>query len=470
MLFKCKHVVGLRALALVLLVLMCFWKSAAAQSLESPPLAWDQIEKLDLETAARLALATNPTIAAARARVEQARQKVVQAKSVYWPSLDLEASAARVDMSENAYQSQLLSLQAVNPFATVTDPEDYYKLGLKASWVLFNGFARKFNVAMATYGEQVSAAARDEARRLLLSALATAFLSAQLAQENMAIADADVAFNERLLTEARLRYEVGTGALSDVLNFQIKANSGLTQRNQSERDFQISLVTLAALIGLPQAVLPDHVQLADLKPATDSDLNAPKVPELLEKAHLFRPDLRQSARSVDMAEARIGAAKATYYPTLALSASVDGERTEDPNFEGDDFGNTIALGLSYPIFSGGLYKARRQEAKAQLLEAQKLEEETELNITSEIRTTTARVLNAQRQLLLQQTSVDLVQKNRDLVEKEYKAGVGSLVRLNEAQRDLTAAQVRLVSARVALYLAWFDVYAATGEILNYFEP
>jgi outer membrane protein TolC len=418
---------------------VCFWKYAIAQSPESAPLNWDRIEELDLETAARLALATNPTIAAARARVEQARQKVLQARSAYWPNLDLEASAARVDMSENAFQRQLLSLRAVNPFATVKDPEDYYNLDLTASWVLFDGFARKFNVAAACYGEQVSTAARDEARRLLLSALATAFLSAQLAQENMAIADADVAFNERQLTEARLRYEVGTGALSDVLNFQIKANSGLTQRNQSERDFQISLVTLAALIGLPDAVLPDHVQLADLEPVTDSDLDEPRMPELLEKAYVFRPDLRQSARSVDVAGARVGAATATYYPTVALSASLAGERTEDPGFEGDDFGNSLSVGLSYPIFSGGLHKARRQEAKAQLVEAQKLEEETQLNITLEIRTTTARVLNAQRQLVLQKTSVDLVQKNRDLVEKEYKAGVGSLVRLNEAQRDLTAA-------------------------------
>jgi outer membrane protein TolC len=58
----------------------------------------------------------------------------------------------------------------------------------------------------------------------------------------------------------------------------------------------------------------------------------------------------------------------------------------------------------------------------------------------------------------------LVQKNRDLVEKEYKAGVGSLVRLNEAQRDLTAAQVRLAAAQVALRQAWYDLWSATGQI------
>jgi len=56
------------------------------------------------------------------------------------------------------------------------------------------------------------------------------------------------------------------------------------------------------------------------------------------------------------------------------------------------------------------------------------------------------------------------------VEKEYKAGVGSLVRLNEAQRDLTAAQVRLALAQTAVHQAWYDLWSATGQILTKLTP
>jgi hypothetical protein len=55
-----------------------------------------------------------------------------------------------------------------------------------------------------------------------------------------------------------------------------------------------------------------------------------------------------------------------------------------------------------------------------------------------------------------------------LVEKEYKAGVGSLVRLNEAQRDLIASQVQLAGARVSLRQAWYGLRASTGEIVKIF--
>lgn len=99
-----------------------------------------------------------------------------------------------------------------------------------------------------------------------------------------------------------------------------------------------------------------------------------------------------------------------------------------------------------------------------LNEAEKNLENVKINVASEIHNTNARVLSAQKQLLLLRTNARLVQKNRDLVEKEYKAGVGSLVRLNEAQRDLTAAQVRLATAQVALRQAWYDLWSAAGRI------
>ena len=51
------------------------------------------------------------------------------------------------------------------------------------------------------------------------------------------------------------------------------------------------------------------------------------------------------------------------------------------------------------------------------------------------------------------------------LEKEYRAGQGSLVRLNEAQRDLTSQQGRLALARVALRLAWHNLRTATAETL-----
>ena len=58
----------------------------------------------------------------------------------------------------------------------------------------------------------------------------------------------------------------------------------------------------------------------------------------------------------------------------------------------------------------------------------------------------------------------LLKENRDLVEKEYRAGQVSLVRLNEAQRELTSAQTRTASALVALRQSWYSLMSETGQL------
>jgi outer membrane protein len=458
-------------LTIILWAAMQAWMGAAwAAGSDAAAGPLDNITELDLATAARIALADNPSLAAAQARVQQAAEAVRQAQSYYWPRLDTSLTAARVRLSDQDLETQLAMARFIGgPSASVDNPEDNYKANLTASWVLFDGFARKFNLATARHAEQGSVAAHADARRLLLSAVSAGFLSAQLAMENIAIAKADESFNQRQLTEAQLRYQVGTGALSDVLNFQVRVNSAKTQRIQAEQNFKVALVGLATLLALPQAVLPEHTQLAPVEPVSSTELVDPQPAELIDIARRQRPDLQQRDFRVQEAGAGIKAAEADFWPTITISASLDGQRYDNPGFENEDFGDTVAATLSYNIFAGGLHHARVQQAKARLHEAEKNLDDIRLSVAGEVQKAAARVRAAQEQLTLQQANAQLVQQQRDLVEKEYRAGVGSLVRLNEAQRDLIAAEVNLATARTALRQAWSDLQTATGEILQLFK-
>lgn len=461
---------NLIAFSITLMVLGWF-QTSWSESLPTGVADLEKIEVLDLQTACRIALAKNPSMDAARARVDQAREAVRQARSAYWPRFDLTASQTRVDLSDNEYQTQLAINQAmIGAGADLTNPENYYQASVEASWLLFDGFTRRFNFAAAKGGAQSSAAARDDAHRLLLQAVSNAFLSAQLSLENVSIAKADEAFNQRQLTEAKLRHEVGTGALSDVLNFEVRANFAKSDLIVVQRDYETALIALAALLGIENARLPQDTRLAALKEVDETELQAPLLDSLIKEAHLQRPDLIQNEWLVRQAQADIKAKRGNYYPSISLAAAYDGERTDDFGFESKDFGTRVGINLSFNIFAGGLFHAQHQQAKMRLHEAEKIRENIKINVTSEVQTTIQRVLSTQKQLLLQRTNARLVQKTRDLVEKEYKAGVGSLVRLNEAQRDLTAAQVRLAAARVALRQAWYDLWSATGQIESKIVP
>ena len=83
--------------------------SEEATRLIDPAEALKGVKILDLQTAARISLAGNPSLAAAQARVMQARQLVKQAQAPYYPQLDARAGYSRVDLSDNAYLDQRTS-------------------------------------------------------------------------------------------------------------------------------------------------------------------------------------------------------------------------------------------------------------------------------------------------------------------------------------------------------------------------
>jgi len=424
-----------------------------------------KIEELDLETAQRIALANSPTLSAAAERVNQASERVRQAEAAYWPTLDADGSVSRVDLSDNAEESQRDQLRLFIPNASVDNPEDYYRASLVASWTVFDGFRRHFSNAVARYGQDASQAALAEARRLLLSSVADSYYFAQLARENIAITEADEAFNQRQLEEARARYRVGTGSLSDTLNFEVQVNAARSQRNGFNREFRIALVGLAALMGVPDASLPPEIDLAGLKAESDQDLAPPDPAGHLDFALLNRPDIQQTEWFLKQTEATVGIARSRFYPSMQLAGSIDGERANSGRFEGDDFGNTVGLYLTYRLYAGGDRRARLAEAKYQQKEAEENLKAAKIGVSADVQEAVANVITAQNELELQRKNAKLVMENRDLVEKEYQAGQASLVRLNEAQRNLTQAQGRLALARVGLRQAQKNLNASTGRIL-----
>ena len=137
-----------------------------------PTEALKEIRVLDLRTAAQIALAGNPSLAAAQARVMQAGQVVRQAQAPYWPQLDAKAGVVRMDLSEREIGNQRLSYDLIRglyppgtvpPFDSVyNNPEEYYSAGLSATWRLFDGLAREFTLAAARYGEKARPSKRSQ--------------------------------------------------------------------------------------------------------------------------------------------------------------------------------------------------------------------------------------------------------------------------------------------------------------------
>lgn len=422
------------------------------------------IEVLDLETAQRIALKGNPGIVAAQARLEQARARVKQAVAAWWPSLDVTATAARTRQSDSAYE--LANQYPAFPGQSTDRTYDSSAAGLQATWVLFDGFFRSFKQEQTEFGEKSWAAARRDSQRLLVTAVAEAFLNAQLAQTKVKIAEADKKFYTKQLLDANNRFEVGTGSWGDVLNIKVQLNSARTSSMFGKREYEAAGYGLAALLGVPDSIFPDTVRLAEL----DKDFKPIEVGEddaqtLIDEALAARPDIHKLAMQVSEAEALTGQAKAAFWPRVELGGTVNGAQQGDVVVTGDDFGNAVSLNAAWNLFSGGADKARLFEARQKKREISYSLADLRNRVASEVRQDIALLAAAREQVRLQRESVGLVEENRQLAESEYEAGSASLVRLNEAQRDLTTTYGRLAQSLVGYHLARQRLLAATGRNL-----
>ena len=415
---------------------------------------------LNLETAQHIALAENPSLAAAAERVEQALQQREQARALYYPRVDLDGGAGWSRLSESAVvvQNQQQSIE-------FDRNQERYQLSLGASWVVFDGFARKFTNLIAEYGFQGSGLARRDGQRILLQLVAESYYNAHLNLYSRQIAEADMAFNGQQLEDAQIRYEQGAGPLSNVLNFKVQINRAKTDLLVAERDYAVSLYTLAALLGYEDGRLPQNAELAQLRLIEPSEFRAPTFEEMFSKAVQYRPDLLQLQVQLEQREAEIGRARSTYYPTIGLNGLVSGERSEDIFLEEDDFGASIGLSLSYNLYRGGGDKARILESEAAQRETLRIYQDLKNQVTKEVRQAGTNLQLAQQQLELQRATTELVEQTRDLVSDGYNAGQESLVRLNEAQRDVVRTQSNLALALVGLYRFRYSLLTVTGESL-----
>lgn len=438
---------------------------ASGEGLPAADLA--TVRVLDLHTAQSIALAANPNMAASRARVEQARARVEQAAAAWWPSLDLSGGGSRQRLAESGtrFDPAMAALLGGSTDRTL----EVYNAGLQATWVLFDGFYRRFKRLQAEYDEQSAAAGLADSRRLLVGAVAEAFVNTQLAQTNTDIYRADETFYLRQLEDAENRYNVGAGPWGDILNIKVQLNAARTGVLRSQREFEASGYGLAALMGLAEARFPDGLRLQAQDRQEDPPAPQEDADTLIREARAARPDIRRLESVVRGAEAATGMARAPFYPRVQAVGAVEGAREGDPGLDDENFGNTVGVQLAWNLYAGGADRARVTEARQARREAAYTLAGLRNEVAGEIRRDLALLASAAEQVRLQRETVALVEENRQLAQNEYEAGESPLIRLNEAQRDLVATYGRLALALAARDLAAQRLLAATGRNLAGFD-
>jgi multidrug efflux system outer membrane protein len=172
--------------------------------------------------------------------------------------------------------------------------------------------------------------------------------------------------------------------------------------------------------------------------------------ELLER----RPDVAQAERQLASANARIGVAKAAFFPVLSLTASggyLSGDVNNLFNWESRTW--TVGPSLSLPIFAGGRNKANYKKARAAYEESVALYRQRVLVAFGDVEDSLSGIRHLSNEAAAQERAVASSQRAANLAEDRYRSGIVSYLDVVDANRDVLNAQrsdAQLTGQRLAI--------------------
>jgi NodT family efflux transporter outer membrane factor (OMF) lipoprotein len=333
-----------------------------------------------------------------------------------------------------------------------------YQAGIGVSAFELDLFGRVRNLSQAALAQFLATEeARKTAQISLISSVANAYLLALADDEQLALTRETLKTREESLRLIRLRFENGVASRLDLDSAQSLVDNArfVLQQQLRQRAQDDNLITL--LIGQPiPATLPGGSTLAatnlpDLPPGLPSDLLAE------------RPDIRAAEQQLIAANANIGAARAAYFPRIALTATGGSASTALSDlFSSGHWGWNVAQNVTMPIFDFGRTRGGVESARAGRDIAVAQYERSIQTAFREVSDALAGQATYAEQLRAARSSATSEADRFSLAEQRYKSGTSSYLDLLDAQRSLFTAQLTAVQANLARLQNQVTLYRVLG--------
>lgn len=430
----------------------------------APAVPWrDFLADPRLQTLVAAAFEHNRDLAANVARIEEARGLYHVQRADRLPTVDVNAAASRNRLGTGAVGTGTGTGAGAGTSTGVvtTGPEVFerYSAGVGVSAFELDFWGRVRNLSAAARSQYLATVQAARAFQLsLLRDVAGAYLDVLEANERIRLAEQTVESREHGLRIAQRRREAGvTSALE-----YYQAESLLTQAQTDLAAVRLAKAQadtfLANLVGgrLPQN-LPDALALGQQTNGTALAAGLPS--ELLEA----RPDILAAEERLRAARANIGAARAAFFPSIALTGSYGYASTDLDDLVGDDgltwsFGPSIRL----PIFDFGRNRGNLSVAHARENIAIADYERTIQTAFKEVADTLAGRRYLADQVASQERGTNAQRRIADLARKRYREGVVSYLEVLDAERNLFAAEQALLQVRRAAAANLIALYVALG--------
>jgi NodT family efflux transporter outer membrane factor (OMF) lipoprotein len=303
------------------------WSSSLPEGLtdqgSAPTSWWASFNDAELDSLIERATHSNLDLRVAEARVRQARAVRGASAAGLMPAVDASGSAARARQSENQPFFGALPLPPNFPFEY-----SVYQAGFDASWELdlFGGKRRALEAATADW--QGAIEARNDTMVSFLAEVGRNYVELRGAQQRLAIALRNQALQQEALDLTRVRLRGGVATELDLTRTAALLASVRATIPPFETAVRAAMYGLAVLLGARPSELVQELSAAAALPPTPAIVPIGLPAGLLQR----RPDVRRAERQLAAETARIGVAKADWFPKLSLTGDVGAESVSVSNW------------------------------------------------------------------------------------------------------------------------------------------
>lgn len=409
---------------------------------------WTYFNDETLNQLVAKALVNNADLAAAVARLNEATGLSREAGATFLPQIDADATVSK-QRTSGATQTSII---ANRPGMTYENR----RVAVSTSFELdVWGKLRRANESAKAQAEG-SLYARDSVRLSVAAMVSNAYLALRSLDAQLAAVGNSTDSRAETLRIAKLRVEAGLSSPME----QYQAETALATTQAQLAGLRQQRAATESLLGLLTGESGLKVPAGQF-----SSLPVPPQPPAGLPSDLLnaRPDVRQAEATLVAANARIGVAKAAWFPKLSLTGILGTESRDLSDLFRDGAGIwSTGLGLSLPLFDFGRTSARVDQATGQQQQAAANYRKTVQTAFKEVSDALVALHETRISEGAQSTRRESARKALDLAQKRYAAGAAGYLELLDNQRTANDAEVAWLTTRQNRLTANVDLFKALG--------
>jgi multidrug efflux system outer membrane protein len=397
---------------------------------------WEVFQDPQLNPLVEKALANNQNLRVAAARLQQSQDQLTIARSALFPAIELSGSASRSKDSAN------------RPLAAYSQPnqstvQNDFLLGPSVNYE-FDLFGRvRREVEGARAGAEQAEADFENTRLILMAALVSDYFSLREIDAEMDVVRRSLDLQRGALKFVSSRHELGFATGLDLAQQEALLDSSAAQLELLQNERNQLEHAIATLVGTPAPNFALASSTA-VRPIPALPLGLPS--DLLQR----RPDVASAERAMAAANARIGVARAAYFPTIDLAPGLG---VPSVGWESNALASLFAapsrlwsLGLSasQTLFDAGKTRANVRFADADYTAAVATYRQTVLTAMEEVENGITGLGSLERAEIQASASVSSAQRAFDIASERYKGGVDTYLDVITAEQTLLTNQRQAV--------------------------